>query len=233
MSPERDHVPPSRRRRQAGFTLVEMSIAALLSALVAASLTGVLYNLGQNAGDAGRNSELQSAGRLVMAELVLDLRQAEAVSENGYPVESLTALRTIPGLKVVRPADAEELARKLDAFAKLVEASPADLALYNRKKFGLRNFEDEDARDLYQLMTMYYGDSASPVVRAAAREVITVLAEKLVARNEAKGYKSKDAWGLSIHFPYFYMNYREKYEHLSLSRDTRWDEMIKAAVFYK
>ena len=83
--------PHPRASAEAGFTLVEMSIAALLSALVAASLTGVLYNLGQNAGDAGRNSELQSAGRLVMAELVLDLRQAEAVSENGYPVESLTA----------------------------------------------------------------------------------------------------------------------------------------------
>jgi len=83
--------PHPRASAEAGFTLVEMSIAALLSALVAASLTGVLYSLGQNAGDAGRNSELQSAGRLVMAELVLDLRQAEAVSENGYPVESLTA----------------------------------------------------------------------------------------------------------------------------------------------
>jgi len=83
--------PHPRACAEAGFTLVEMSIAALLSALVAAALTGVLYNLGQNAGDAGRNSELQSAGRLVMAELVLDLRQAEAVSENGYPVESLTA----------------------------------------------------------------------------------------------------------------------------------------------
>lgn len=136
-------------------------------------------------------------------------------------------------MSIARPALAEELARKLDAFARLVEASPADLALYNQKKFGLRNFEDEDARDLYQLMTMYYENSSAPAVREAAREVITVLAEKLVARNEAKGYKSKDAWGMSVHFPYFYMNYKEKYEHLSLSRDTRWDEMIKAAVFSK
>lgn len=80
-----------RSSAEAGFTLVEMSVAVLLSALVAASLAGVLYSLGQNAGDAGRNSELQSAARMVMADLVLDLRQAEAVSENGYPVESLTA----------------------------------------------------------------------------------------------------------------------------------------------
>jgi len=133
-------------------------------------------------------------------------------------------------MSIARPDRADALAAKLDAFARLVEASPADLKLFNQKKFGLRNFEDEDARDLYQLMKMYYENSATPAVGEAAREVILALAEGVVVRNEAKGYKSKEAWGMSIHFPYFQMNYKERYEYLTLSRDTRWDEMIKASV---
>jgi prepilin-type N-terminal cleavage/methylation domain-containing protein len=85
----------SHPSRQAGFTLVEMAVALALSAIVAASFTGVIYSLSQNAGDAGRNADLQRTGRLVVAEMVIDLRQAEAVSPNGDPIESLSADRIV------------------------------------------------------------------------------------------------------------------------------------------
>ena len=79
----------------AGFSLVEVSVAMILSAMVAASLAGVMYSLSQNASDAGRNADLQRTGRLVMAELMMDLRQAESITFNGDPIESLTADRIV------------------------------------------------------------------------------------------------------------------------------------------
>ena len=133
-------------------------------------------------------------------------------------------------MSIVRPSAAPELAAKLDKFARLVAASPADMKLYHEKKFGLRSFDDEDARDLYQLMKLYFDNSPTPEVREAAKDVIVFLSEKLVLRNDALGYKSRDANGVSIYFPIFYMNYKPKYEHLSFSAATYWDEMVKAVV---
>ncbi|MBI5744463.1 MAG: hypothetical protein HY952_07940 [Elusimicrobia bacterium] len=136
-------------------------------------------------------------------------------------------------MSIVRPALAGGLAKKLDTFARAVAASPADLKLYHEKKWGLRSFDDEDARDLYQLMKLYYDNSPTPAVKAAAKDVIVFLAEKLVARNDAVGYKSKDANGLSVYFPIFDMNYKPKYEYLAFSKDTYWDEMLRAVMAAK
>jgi hypothetical protein len=133
-------------------------------------------------------------------------------------------------MSIVRPAQAAPLAALMDKFARLVAASPEDMKLYHDKKWGLRSFDDEDARDLYQLMKLYYDNSPTPAVRDAAREVIVFLAEKFVARNDAVGYKSKDANGVSAYFPVFYMNYKPKYEYLTFSKATWWDEMVKAVV---
>lgn len=136
-------------------------------------------------------------------------------------------------MSIVRPSAAAELAAKMDKFAGLVLASPADMALYHEKKWGLRAFDDEDARDLYQLMKLYYDNSPTPAVKEAAREVIVFLSEKFVLRNDAVGYKSRDANGVSVYFPVFYMNYKPKYEYLGFSAATRWDEMVKAVVYSK
>jgi len=90
---------PRRRRRgpaaEAGISLVEVSLAVILSAILAASLVGVMYSLSQNASDAGRTADLQRTGRQVVAQLVMDLRQAVAVSGNGDPIESLNADRVV------------------------------------------------------------------------------------------------------------------------------------------
>ncbi|MDP2867103.1 MAG: clostripain-related cysteine peptidase [Elusimicrobiota bacterium] len=133
-------------------------------------------------------------------------------------------------MSIVRPPAAPALAAKLDKFARLVAASPADMRLYHEKKFGLRSFDDEDARDLYQLMKLYFDNSPTPAVQEAAKDVIVFLSEKFVPRNDALGHKSRDANGVSIYFPIFYMNYKPKYEHLSFSAATYWDEMVKAVV---
>ena len=136
-------------------------------------------------------------------------------------------------MSIVKPAHALELAAKLDKFARLAAASPADMKLYHDKKFGLRSFDDEDARDLYQLMQLYFDNSPTPAVRAQAKDVIVFLAQKLVTQNDAVGYKSKDANGLSVHFPLFYMNYKPKYEFLSFSQATYWDELLRAVMAVK
>lgn len=133
-------------------------------------------------------------------------------------------------MSIVRPSEAPALAAKLDKFARLLAASPADMKLYREKKFGLRSFDDEDARDLYQVLKLYFENSPTPEVREAAKDAIVFLSEKLVLRNDALGYKSKGANGVSIYFPIFYMNYKPKYEHLSFSAATYWDEMVKAVV---
>lgn len=136
-------------------------------------------------------------------------------------------------MSIVRPAAAAELAQKMDRFARLAAASPADLKVYMDGRFGLRSFEDEDARDLYQLMQLYYEKSPTPAVKEAARDVIFFLSQRLVLRNDALGYKSKDANGLSVYCPFYSPDYKEKYGYLSFSRDTGWDEFLKALAAYK
>lgn len=113
---------------------------------------------------------------------------------------------TTPGSGYNYEVFLKALAAKLDKFARLAAASPADMKLYHDRKFGLRSFDDEDARDLYQLMKLYFDNSQAPGVKEAAKDVIVFLSEKLVLRNDAPGYKSKDANGASIYFPVFYMN---------------------------
>ncbi len=136
-------------------------------------------------------------------------------------------------MSIVRPAAAAELAASLDAFARLAAASKADLKVYMDGRFGLRHFEDEDARDLYQLMQLYYEKSPTPAVREAAGRVIAVLAGKFVVRNDALGYKSKDANGVSVYCPFYSPDYKDKYGWLSFSRDTGWDDFLKALAAYK
>jgi hypothetical protein len=56
---------------------------------VFAAVVGVLYGFGRTAHDSGRSVELQHTARSVTARMVMDLRQAQAVSVDGFPIESL------------------------------------------------------------------------------------------------------------------------------------------------
>lgn len=136
-------------------------------------------------------------------------------------------------MSIVRPSAAAGLVAKMDKFARLAAASQADLKVYQDGRFGLRHFDDEDARDLYQLMQLYYEKSPTPAVKEAAREVIAALAQGFVLRNDALGYKSKDANGVSVYCPFYSPDYKEKYGYLSFSRATAWDEFLRALAEYK
>ena len=72
-----------------GFTLVEMSVALILSAMVVAAFVSVFFSFSQNAGDANARAEHQEQARQVLARLVVDLRQAVTVDPNGQVIESL------------------------------------------------------------------------------------------------------------------------------------------------
>lgn len=72
-----------------GFTLTELSVSMMVSALVLASMASVVYAFSKAAHDSGRNADLQREVRATVAEMVVELRQAEAVRANGSPIESL------------------------------------------------------------------------------------------------------------------------------------------------
>ncbi|MBU1226621.1 MAG: prepilin-type N-terminal cleavage/methylation domain-containing protein [Actinobacteria bacterium] len=77
--------------RQDGYTLMELSLAMALSSIIFASLVSVIYSFSQQAGDSGQAAMLQQTSRELVADLVVELRQAEKVTANGYPIEELTA----------------------------------------------------------------------------------------------------------------------------------------------
>jgi len=74
---------------EGGYTIVELSVSMFLSAMIFGSLISVIYSFSQQASDSGQNANLQLASRELVAEMVVELRQAEKVTPNGYPIESL------------------------------------------------------------------------------------------------------------------------------------------------
>ena len=76
-------------RRDDGFTLVEVSVALVVSAMVSATIVSVLMAMSQNAGDQARSADVQRHLRSVTAELVVELRQAERVRANDDPVAEI------------------------------------------------------------------------------------------------------------------------------------------------
>lgn len=78
-------------KEDSGFTLVEMSVALILSAMVVATFVSVFFSFSQNAGDTNAKAEHQEQARQVLARLVVDLRQAVTADPNGQVIESLDA----------------------------------------------------------------------------------------------------------------------------------------------
>ncbi|MCB2223578.1 MAG: hypothetical protein KQH83_05310 [Actinobacteria bacterium] len=75
---------------EGGYTIVELSMSMILSSLIFASVVTVIYSFSQQAGDTTRSANLQGTARELVADMVVELRQAERVSPNGHPIESLT-----------------------------------------------------------------------------------------------------------------------------------------------
>lgn len=84
-----------RLRDERGFTLVELSMAMVMGSLISAAMVGVFFSLSQNAADSERTAELQQSVRSLVAEIVVEIRQAERASPNGEPIEHLDAGRLV------------------------------------------------------------------------------------------------------------------------------------------
>jgi len=72
-----------------GFSLIEVSVAMVLSSMIAASLVAVFYGLSQNTGDLSGRSEVQTNSRSVVASQVVEIRQAISADLNGEAIEAL------------------------------------------------------------------------------------------------------------------------------------------------
>jgi hypothetical protein len=84
-----------RLREDRGFSVVELSVAMILSAMVSASLVAVFYSFSQNSSDATERALMQADAREMIAEITVQLRQAITADLNGELVESLTGDRIV------------------------------------------------------------------------------------------------------------------------------------------
>lgn len=171
---------------------------------------------------------------LLLKELSKSRAESRAMADaavNSYVQSHFENNRRSITFSIIDLDFSEEALIKIDYLAKSILSDQSDIKLYSENRFSLRNFEDEDARDLYQTALMYAKNSKNYKTQQAAKDLLVFLAQKFIVRNEAKGYKSADAWGVSIYFPFYYLNYSQKYENLTFSKLSSWDEMIKSSVF--
>ncbi|MBW2278419.1 MAG: type II secretion system protein [Deltaproteobacteria bacterium] len=77
--------------REGGYTLVELGMSMVISSMIFAAMVSVLYSFTQQAGDTTRSANLQQVSRELVADMVVELRQAEKVAANGHPIELLNS----------------------------------------------------------------------------------------------------------------------------------------------
>jgi len=76
-----------------GFSLIEISVAMVLSSLIATTLVGLFISFSQNAGDLSERGEVQANSRAVIASQVVEIRQAIRADLNGEAIEALDSGR--------------------------------------------------------------------------------------------------------------------------------------------
>lgn len=231
--PSKNHISPSelaRAIKAGGGVNVYASDACLMQTFE------VVYELRDSAEYVVGSQESTPAGGYNYAAFLRALAEdpGDALAASQAIMRSFAgfygAQKKSVTMSILRPAMAAELAVRLDRFARLVSVSPADRKLYHSKKYALRSFDDESARDLYQVAALYSENTATPEVKEAAKDITSFLSGKFIAGNAAVGYKSKGANGVSVYFPLSSFDYKQKYESLSFSRDTFWDEMLRAVM---
>lgn len=82
-------------REDAGFSLVELSVALILSSLIVGTLVTLFFAFSQNVGDTTGKADHQGLAREMIAGIVVELRQAVVTDPNGYAIESLDADRLV------------------------------------------------------------------------------------------------------------------------------------------
>ena len=76
---------------EAGFSLMEVSMTLILSAMITASMVAVFMAFSQNSGDAVSRADHQAAAREMIVDIVVEIRQAVAAHPNGQPIEEIRA----------------------------------------------------------------------------------------------------------------------------------------------
>jgi prepilin-type N-terminal cleavage/methylation domain-containing protein len=76
-----------------GFSLIEVSVAMVLSSLVATTLVTVFFGFSQNTSDISGRGEVQAKARAVISAQVVEIRQALRADLNGEAIEALDADR--------------------------------------------------------------------------------------------------------------------------------------------
>ena len=83
--------PVRVRRSESGFTLVELSLAGFLCAIVLAAVALIFTSVSKGASDAGLRAELQTEAREIVTDLAAELRSAVSPAQGAMAIESLTA----------------------------------------------------------------------------------------------------------------------------------------------
>lgn len=76
-----------------GFSLVEISVAMVLSGLLVSALVGLFFGFSQNTSDLSARAEVQADARAVISSQVVEIRQAIRADLNGEAIEALDAGR--------------------------------------------------------------------------------------------------------------------------------------------
>ena len=76
-----------------GFSLVEVSVALVLSSLIATTFVSLFIGFSQNAGDLAGRGEVQEKSRSVISNQVVEIRQAIRADLNGEAIEALDSNR--------------------------------------------------------------------------------------------------------------------------------------------
>lgn len=77
-------------REDSGFSLVELSVALILSGVVVGTLVTLFAAFSQNVGDASGRAELQGLARGLVGDMVVELRQATQADPNAGAVVRLS-----------------------------------------------------------------------------------------------------------------------------------------------
>jgi prepilin-type N-terminal cleavage/methylation domain-containing protein len=80
-----------RLHEDTGFSLIELSVALILSSMVVGTFVTMFFSFSQNAADVTSNADHQQEARGVMVDLVVELRQAVVPGPNDPPIVSLGA----------------------------------------------------------------------------------------------------------------------------------------------
>ncbi len=76
-----------------GFSLIEVSVALVLSSLIAGALVSLFFGFSQNTSDLSARGEVQADARAVISSQVVEIRQAIRADLNGEAIEALDADR--------------------------------------------------------------------------------------------------------------------------------------------